>query len=265
MADFTGKKLFSIKTVCIVTGASRGIGRSIVVNFASKFPPGSVVIALARDLEQLAVTKTLSTKASTGVPCVTHLFDQGSLDQHKYDALLKDCLQGRVASEFQQAMIVHNAGSVGSEFCLNLTNVTQVSHYLDVNVAGLVALNAQFMQMFKDVPSKVVVNITSLSAVQPMASWGLYCSGKAFRDMFMRTLALEQPDFRVLNYAPGPVDTNMFHKEGLQETKAEAHLEALRAMEKSLLSPETTVNRLIAILEKNVFESGAHIDYFDDQ
>ncbi|XP_046585309.1 sepiapterin reductase-like isoform X2 [Haliotis rubra] len=228
MADLTGKGLFSTKTVCIVAGASRGIGRSIAVNFASKFPPGSLVIALSRDVEQLTVTKTLSTKASPAVLSVTHVFDQGTLDQHKYETLFKDSLQGRSTSEFQQAMIIHNAGSVGSEFCRNLTDVNQVSHYLNVNVAGLVALNAQFMQVFKDVPSKVVVNMSSLSAVQPMASWGLYCSGKAFRDMFMRTLALEQPDIRVLNYAPGPVDTNMFHKEGIQETKAEDHLEALR-------------------------------------
>lgn len=27
--------------------------------------------------------------------------------------------------------------------------------------------------------------------------------------MFFRTMALEEPDIRVLNYAPGPVDTDM--------------------------------------------------------
>lgn len=93
MAELSGKTLFSIKTVCIVIGASRGIGRSIVVNFASKFPSGSLVVALARDSEQLAVTKTLSTQASPGVACVTSVFDQGSLDQDQYDTWLKDCLQ----------------------------------------------------------------------------------------------------------------------------------------------------------------------------
>ncbi|XP_046359161.2 sepiapterin reductase-like [Haliotis rufescens] len=253
-----------MKTVCIVIGASRGIGRSIVVNFASKFQSGSLVVALARDSEQLAVTKTLSTQANPGVACLTRVFDQGSLDQHQYDTWLKDCLQGRTASEFQQAVIIHNAASIGSEFCENLTEVNQVSQYLNINVAGLVAVNARFMQEFKDVPSKVVVNITSASALQPTASWGLYGSGKAFRDMFMRTLALEHPDFRVLNYAPGPVDTDMFHS-SLQKTKDENLLEAIKDMKKRFLTPDTTVNRLIAILEKNVFESGAHVDYFDDQ
>ncbi|XP_067649768.1 sepiapterin reductase-like [Haliotis asinina] len=264
MADVAGKGLFSVKTVCIVTGGSRGIGRSITVNFASKFPPGSLLIALSRDVEQLTVTKTLSTKANPAVLSVTHAFDQGTLDQQKYEKLFQDTLQGRRASDFQQAMIVHNAGSVGSEFCRNLTDVSQVSQYLNVNLAGLIALNAQFMQVFKDVPSKVAVNISSGAVNRPVASWGLYCSGKVFREMFMRTLALEQPNIRVLSYDPGPVDTKMFHTEGIQETKAEEHVQALRAMAKKLLAPDTTVDRLIAILEKNVFESGCHISYFDD-
>ncbi len=33
--------------------------------------------------------------------------------------------------------------------------------------------------------------------------------GKAGRDMLFRTMALEEPDIRVLNYAPGPLDTDM--------------------------------------------------------
>ncbi|XP_046548602.1 sepiapterin reductase-like [Haliotis rubra] len=173
-------------------------------------------------------------------------------------------MNGRQTSEFQQAMMIHNAASLGSEFCRNLTDVNHVSHYLNVNVAGFVALNAQFMQEFKDVPSKVVINITSDYAVQPLASWGLYCSGKAFREMFMKTLALEQPDFRVLSYSPGSVDTDMFYKEGIQETKDVNVVKSLRDVEKHILTPDTTVMRLIAALDKNVFESGACIHYYDD-
>ena len=37
----------------------------------------------------------------------------------------------------------------------------------------------------------------------------LYDPGKAARDMLFRTMALEEPDLRVLNYAPGPLDTDM--------------------------------------------------------
>ena len=33
--------------------------------------------------------------------------------------------------------------------------------------------------------------------------------GKAARDMFFKVLAAEEPSIRVLNYAPGPIDTDM--------------------------------------------------------
>lgn len=44
-------------------------------------------------------------------------------------------------------------------------------------------------------------------------------TGKAARDMFFRTLAVEEPNIRVLNYAPGPCDTDM-GKDCREKTKA---------------------------------------------
>ena len=34
-------------------------------------------------------------------------------------------------------------------------------------------------------------------------------TGKAARDIFFDTISKEEPDIRVLNYAPGPLDTDM--------------------------------------------------------
>lgn len=47
------------------------------------------------------------------------------------------------------------------------------------------------------------MNVSSLCAMKPFKNWALYCSGKAARDMMFQVLALEEPDVRVLNYAPG--------------------------------------------------------------
>ena len=54
-----------------------------------------------------------------------------------------------------------------------------------------------------------VVQISSLAAIQEIKSWGMYCIGKAARDMFMRVLALEEPKILSLSYAPGPLDNDM--------------------------------------------------------
>ena len=72
----------------------------------------------------------------------------------------------------------------------------------------------------------LVVNVSSLCAVQAFDSWGIYCAGKAARDMYHAVLAQELTKqaaatvegtaggvsgrkMLVLNYAPGPLDTDM--------------------------------------------------------
>ncbi|CAM9237287.1 unnamed protein product, partial [Discosporangium mesarthrocarpum] len=60
--------------------------------------------------------------------------------------------------------------------------------------------------------SVMVINVSSLAAIQPFESWGTYSMGKAAREMFHRVLAKEQSapgGVRVLNYSPGPMDTDM--------------------------------------------------------
>lgn len=39
-----------------------------------------------------------------------------------------------------------------------------------------------------------------------------YSAGKAAREAFFRALAVEEPNLRILNYSPGPVQTDM-HEE----------------------------------------------------
>lgn len=72
-------------------------------------------------------------------------------------------------------------------------------------------LNAVVIEIMSKQPNVAleIVNISSLCAVQPFKSWGLYCAGKAARDMLFKVLADEEPNILVLNYAPGPLDNEM--------------------------------------------------------
>lgn len=77
--------------------------------------------------------------------------------------------------------------------------------YLSLNVSSCLCLTASVLQAFPQRPGvqRTVVNVSSLCAQQPYSSWVLYCTGKAARDMMFRVLAAEEPELRVLNYAPG--------------------------------------------------------------
>lgn len=85
-----------------------------------------------------------------------------------------------------------------------------VDSYLSLNVSSALCLTARVLQAFPQSPGlrRTVVNVSSLCAQQPFPSWVLYCTGKAARDMTFRVLAAEEPDLRVLSYAPGKNRTN---------------------------------------------------------
>ena len=167
--------MFSKKTVCIITGASRGLGRSIALNFTNLFPKDSVFILLARDTKSLSDTKQAITQK-----CAIHYFEQGTLDQGVFDSLLPKCLEELQvkADEFEQACIVHNAGSLECEMTSDLTSILRISNYYNVNLSGVVVLNASFLRLFKQVEHKIIIGISSLGALQPVNSWALYCSGE---------------------------------------------------------------------------------------
>lgn len=81
-------------------------------------------------------------------------------------------------------------------------------------------------------------------------------AGKAGRDAFFRSVAHENESVQVLNYSPGPLETDM-----VSILRSDGYLrEEFQRIE--ALKPETTVAKLIEILEGNKFRSGDHIDFY---
>lgn len=87
--------------------------------------------------------------------------------------------------------------------------------------------------------------------------------------MYFRTLALEEfdhdPLLTVLNYSPGPVQTEM-----TQEIETNAVSAEIRDLfkgfreDKTILQPIDTTIKFLKVIETGDYETGARIDYFDD-
>lgn len=92
-----------------------------------------------------------------------------------------------------------------TRFAKTFTDMSEVNSYLAFNVSSPLCLTAGVLGAFprRDGLRRTVVNVSSICALEPYPSWVLYCSAKAARDMMFRVLAEEDPDLRVLNYAPG--------------------------------------------------------------
>lgn len=255
------------KTYFLISGASRGIGKTLAVECAKKFRPGSVVVLIARSLAGLETTKSEIESKTEGLTVLIYSVDLSVYNAVDHEELVIKSLKESSSepSDFELAFIVHNAGTIGdvSMRAKNQNDVRKWDSYLRTNVSSVIALNCVFMKIF-EVQRKIVVNITSKAAVFPFASFAEYCAGKAARQMYFRVFAEEEKDTLVLNYSPGPVETDMTvdvqkntHDSGVREMFAN-----LRA-EKTILTTEQTTAKFLEVLEKNDFKSGDHIDYYD--
>lgn len=167
--------------------------------------------------------------------------------------------------------------------------------FYDLNFFIPTVLNAVVMNTFNNKAiKKMVINITSLYGIEAGIGCGQYCSMKAAREMyfkvyvffnilflhprnhevniifffnmlFVQVFALENPDIDVLNYAPGPVNTDMFTMacKKIADPKVKKMFNEMRE-KKTVLTTEQTINRLVQVLEEHKYNSADHVDYYDE-
>jgi len=137
----------------------------------------------------------------------------------------------------------------------------------------------------------MIINVSSLAAIQPFKTWGSYCAGKSYREMYHKTLALERPVVKpedwqgpfltpvsILNYSPGPMNTKMQEQirksEFCEKGTRDYFLDLAGGKEDfekegggGLVNPTHSTEKLCQLIfgGDNVkeFKSGDHVDYFD--
>lgn len=184
---------------------------------------------------------------------------------------------------FERVLLVHNAGSLGDlGFVQELSTPEALSQYWEMNLTSVCWLNARFLEAFgasrdellaanaqrQSEPSTVIVNVTSLCGIKAFATYGVYCTGKAAREMHHAVIAAEQAPVgrvRVLSYSPGPMDTGM--QEAFRESPkvhpALASNYVKMKAEGTLVDPQESADRGVGLALSGTFETGAHVDYYD--
>ncbi|XP_044740369.1 sepiapterin reductase-like [Chrysoperla carnea] len=253
---------FNKKTFLIITGASRGIGRTIAIEYGKKLQATSTLLLLASSEDKLLETKNLIQNPVLTVH--VKAIDLTAPDKTTLENIFNDVLNGE---KYENAVIIHNVGTIGdlTKTSIQLTNMADWQKYYSLNFFTPIIFNSLFVERFLQLESKIfIINITSLCGRQPFPSLSQYGSAKAARDLFFKVLAKEYSHINVLNYSPGPVDTDMANSILVKSTDQQIK-EVYKQLftDQTILTPEMTVHKLLTILENGKFESGAIIDYYD--
>ncbi|XP_072177183.1 sepiapterin reductase-like [Diadema setosum] len=263
----SSKEILRVKTFCIITGGSRGIGRAIALAISKQIEENSVVVITGRSVGDLNETQRLVHAATPGVqviPVTADLSDKSALSSI-YQKLTKDVNP----EDYRHVLLVNNAASLGDVTRYirdwSSSDVEYVQNYCMLNLTSAFLLTSHFLSKFpaREGLRRTIINISSVAAILPVSTGGLYGMGKAARNMWFKILAAEEPDARILSYHPGLVDTVMFQQlsSDCPDDGARKIVTEMLAEQKQLLTPDQTATILVKILEEDTFESGAHIDY----
>lgn len=186
--------------VVVVTGGSRGLGRSMVEAFAAR---GADVVITSRKLpacEMLAQTVSEKTgRRALGVACHVGYWDQCN------------ALHERVYDEFGRCdVLVNNAGMSPLYESLGSISEELFDKVMDVNLKGPFRLSALFGERMVADGGGSIINVSSIAAVQPTEVEAIYGAAKAgINNITISFARAFGPTVRVNTIMPGPFLTDI--------------------------------------------------------
>jgi NAD(P)-dependent dehydrogenase (short-subunit alcohol dehydrogenase family) len=199
--------------VAVITGGNSGIGLATAKEFIAQ---GAKVVITGR--KQAAIDEAVK---ELGVNATGVLADTANL-QHT-DALVEKVkgLHGNID------ILFINAG-IGSFFPVESASEQQFDEIMNVNFKGAYFTLNKFIPLLKEGAS--VILLSSVNATAGMANSSVYGASKAALNSLAKVASTELAPrkIRVNSVSPGPVETPIFNKMGLDAATLEGFAGAIR-------------------------------------
>ncbi|WPU93393.1 SDR family oxidoreductase [Mucilaginibacter sabulilitoris] len=195
-----------MNTYALITGASKGIGRSIAMLLAKKGYPVLLVARAEDELKALAQEITALYKVQANWLAV---------DLSTNDAAQK-VRQWSTENSYPVSILVNNAGyGIWGNF--ESVDINGQLNMICLNINALIKLTHLFISELKQQPQAYILNVCSTAAYQAVPTLAVYSATKAFVLSFSRALRYELKDstVSVSCLSPGPTDTGFAHRAGL--------------------------------------------------
>lgn len=189
----------------LVTGASAGLGAEFARQLAAR---GMHLILVARRTELMAeLAQELHTKHGTRCEIISADLS----DPAEPKRVLSEIAAKGVTVE----LLVNNAG-FGVVGEVDQADVERLLQLIRLNVSALMELTYRLLPEMLERGHGVILNVSSLSAFQPVAYMGVYAASKAFVLHFSEALHCELKDrgITVTAVCPGVTRTSFFDVAG---------------------------------------------------
>jgi len=186
--------------VALITGASRGIGKSIAQRFVQE---GATVAFTYRSSEEKAQALEKELTASGGT-AKGFKSDAGSLEQS--EALVKDVVEAFGTVD----ILINNAGITRDTLLMRMSE-DQWDDIMQVNLKSCFNLTKGVLRTMLKARSGSIINMSSVVGIQGNAGQANYAASKAGILGFTKSVALElgSRNIRCNAIAPGFIETEM--------------------------------------------------------
>ncbi len=219
----------------LITGASRGLGRALALEFARA---GARVALVARDASSLQ--QVVAEIEKLGGVAWAIAGDVG--DKNAIYPILGQAAE--LAGSID--ILINNASTLGAVPLRSLldTDCEAFEHALAVNTLGPFRLAKAALGSMLVQGQGLVINISSDAAVEAYPNWGIYSASKAGLDQLTRVWAaeLQGSGLHVISVDPGEMNTKM-HADAIPE-----------ADPRTLSDPHDVAARILKLVEGGSYE-----------
>lgn len=188
--------------VVVITGGSKGIGRSVAIKFAEE---NAKVVIVHYDPDEVASKDTLDLLNSMGVAgAESHRVDVSSFEA--VNALFKEIL-----SRFKKIDVLVNNAGITRDTLLMRMNEDVWDSVIEVNLKSVFNCTRAVVRAMSKQRSGRIVSISSVSGQTGNVGQANYAASKAGIMGFLKTVAREVASrgVTVNGVAPGFIDTEM--------------------------------------------------------